>query len=177
VSALPGSHAPAVGVVPVDFGLVIEVLDANGAARMVRLESSGERVTDLVNRGQTLAVRPALRLETGVDSPPEALDLDQVLILVPPPQPTDQRHRLHRPGRPVRIVVGPYEVIGDAHVPPGTQAVGFLTRNWPRFVPLTDASLRLTTYDGYRRRVPVAIVNLAMAELLREVGAQDALPE
>lgn len=150
------------------LGVVVEIVGAQGA-RMVRMETAGRRVSDVVNHADGLAVEAVSDEGSSQEIGLEALDLDDALILLPPPQPTDPRHRLHRPGHPVRIVVGPYEVVGDAHTPPGTQAVGFLLRNWPRFVALTGASLRLTDDPGSGRRVPVAIVNLAQADLLREV--------
>lgn len=156
-----------------DASQVLEVLAAEGT-RTMRLASRGERVTDLVNRLPTLTVRPLLRVQGEREDPPEELDLDGALILIPPARTSDPRHRLHRPGRPVRMVVGPYEVTGDAHVPPGTQATGFLLRLWPRFVPLTGARVRLTENRGVDRRVPVAIVNLARADLLRDVTPDGA---
>lgn len=171
VGGTPAPEPREIGVVPVSTGLLLEVLDASGA-RMVRIESAGERVTDLVNGHETLSVRETQENEAGVEIV-EELDLENVLVVFPPPQATDQRHRLHRPAHPVRIVVGPYEVVGDAHIPPGAQAVGFLLRNRPRFVPLTGASLRLTENPGSSRRVPVAIVNLGRADLLREATAED----
>ena len=148
--------------------LVLEILGRQGA-RKVLLVNGGERVTDLVNRLETLSVRPILRLEGEPEPRPEELELAEALILLPPAQPGDRRHRLHRPGRPVRVVVGPYEVVGDVHVPPGTQAVGFLLRSWPRFVPLTRATVRNIEEPEPDRHPPVAIVNLARASLLREV--------
>lgn len=158
---------------PPDAPLVLEVLAADGPHSMC-LESTGERVTDLANRLATLPVRPLLRIQRESEEPPNELDLEEALILIPPAQAGDPRRRLHRPGRPVRMVVGPYEVLGDAHVPPGTQATGFLLRTWPRFVPLTNATVRLTVDAGQDRRVPVAIVNLAQAELLRDVTPESA---
>jgi len=152
-------------------GVVVEIVGAQGA-RMVRMETAGRRVSDLVNHADQLAVLRVREDDQPGQMDLEALDLDDALILVPPPRATDPRHRLHRRGHPVRIVVGPYEVVGDAHTPPGTQAVAFLLRHWPRFVPLTGASLRLTTDPGSSRQVPVAIVNLAQAELLREVTVE-----
>ena len=153
--------------------LVLEVFAADGP-RTMRLASSSERVTDLVNRLPTLPLRPLLHIHGEPEAPPEQLDLSEALVLIPPARTSDPRHRLHRPGRPVRVVVGPYEVTGDAHVPPGTQATGFLLRTWPRFVPLTGATVRLAMDPGGDRRVPVAIVNLAEADVLRDVTPESA---
>jgi hypothetical protein len=151
--------------------LMVEVVGPQGS-RVVRMETNGRRVSDVVNHADQLSVLPVSGPDEADETAFEPLDLDEALILVPPRQAGDPRHRLHRPGHPVRIVVGPYEVVGDAHTPPGTQAVGFLLRMWPRFVPLTAASLRLTSDPEYSRRVPVAIVNLAQAKLLRDVPVE-----
>ena len=145
-------------------GLMVQVIGAQGA-RVVRMETNGRRVSDVVNEAQDGSnAQPAV----------ESLDLDDALILMPPPQTGDPRYRLHRPGRPVRIVVGGYEVVGNAHTPPGTQPVGFLLRVWPRFVALTRARLRLAADPEFSWRVPVAIVNLAKADLLRDAVLGDS---
>ena len=144
--------------------LMVQVIGAHGA-RVVWMETKGRRVSDVVNEADDLS---------DAQSATDSLDLDDALILVPPPQPGDPRHRLHRPGHPVRIVVGSYEVVGDAHTPPGTQPVAFLLRAWPRFVPLTRARLRLAADPEFSWRVPVAIVNLAKAALLRDAVLGDS---
>jgi hypothetical protein len=168
---LPRSRAALQAAPPPDR-LTVEVLTAT-VARSVFVEATGERVTDMVNGSDTLVARSVIGSVPVMEGALEELPLDEVLVVFPPPQPTDPRHRLHRPAQPVRIVVGPYEVIGEAHVPPGTQAVGFLLRTSPRFVPLTSATVRLTETPESGRRVPVAIVNLARADLLREVSSAD----
>jgi len=158
---------------PMGQGVTVEVVGAQGA-RVVQMETNGRRVSDLVNQGDELSVTGAPGPHQRSEATIESLDLDDALILVPPPQAGDPRHRLHRPGHPVRIVVGPYEIVGDAHTPPGTQAVGFLVRVWPRFVPLTSARVRLAANPEFSWRVPVAIVNLAKADLLRDAVVGDA---
>jgi hypothetical protein len=153
--------------------LPIEVLTAD-VARSMFIEATEERVTDIVNHEDTLTARSAIGSVPARQGAVEELPLDEVLVVVPPPRRTNPKHRLHRLTRPVRIVVGPYEVIGEAHIPPGTQPAGFLLRTGQRFVPLTTATVRLTESPESGRRVPVAIVNLARADLLREVASVDA---
>jgi hypothetical protein len=131
----------------------------------LRLHEESGRLTDLLNRDTPVAFD---RTDGG---PPPAVD--ELLIVVPPPQPGDRARRLHRPGRPVLIVIGPYEVTGQAHVPPGTQPTGFLLRSNPRFVPLTGANIRSTLGDVPGQRVDVAIVNLRQAERFRDVTPDD----
>ena len=159
---------PAVEAAPVPERLAVEILTAT-VARSMFVEATGERVTDMVNGSENLVARSAIGSVPVVEGAVEEVPLDDVLIVLPPPQETDRRHRLHRLARPVRIIVGPYEVTGEAHIPPGAQAVGFMLRSSPRFVPLTSATVRLTDEPESGRRVPVAIVNLERAELLREV--------
>jgi hypothetical protein len=170
--AARGSRAALQAAPPADR-LTVEVLTST-VARSVFVEATGERVTDMVNGSDTLLARSVIGSVPVMEGAVEEVPLDDVLVVFPPPQATDPRHRLHRPPHAVRIIVGPYEVIGEAHVPPGTQAVGFLLRTAPRFVPLTSATVRLTDAPESGRRVPVAIVNLARADLLREVTPADA---
>ena len=91
---------------------------------VANFEVGGERVTDLLNR----------------DALPTPLD--DVLLVVPPARATDPRRRLHRPRRVIEVQVGPFEVQGTMHVPPGAQAGGYLARSNPRFVPVTQAVIR-----------------------------------
>ncbi len=124
------------------------------------------RLTDLLNAGAE-----DLRLErTDGGDPPS---LEEILVLVPPPREGDRQRRLHRPGRAVLVRIGPYEITGDAHIPPGAQPTGFLLRTNPRFAPLTGATIRSTSGAIADRRVDVALVNLRRADRFRDVTAED----
>lgn len=97
-----------------------------------------------------------------------------MLVVVPPDHSTDRLQRLHRTARRVRIVVPPYEVIGNAHVQPGSDPVAFLLRHARTFVPVTSASLRRAGQDlGV---VPTALVNLRAAVALTVPDAIDGRP-
>lgn len=133
--------------------------------REVELRLLAARVSDSLNHAAGLLIR-----ELGDHS--EAwtpISRGDVLLVVPPEQPTDRLQRLHRMARRVRIVVGPYEVVGNAHVQPGADPAAFLRRHGRAFVPLTNASLRRGADElGV---VPSVVVNLREAT---QVATPDA---
>ena len=130
------------------------------------LETEGElpRTTDLLNRTDD-----QLRIRESGASDWEFVDVDELLVVVPPDQISDPTMRLHRPRQQVRVKLGPYPVDGAAHVPAGSQATSFLVPQRHHFVPLTEAAIQHDESPG-DYRVGVAIVNLRMAESLRKVA-------
>jgi hypothetical protein len=152
----------------------VRLFTADGADD-VQLEAGSHRITDLLNAPEPLRLRAAPER----DGDPEAEwvevsqeDRDEILIIVPPPRDTNPLQRLHRPGQQVVVVIGPYVIAGEAHVPPGSDATGFLQRHRPHFVALTRAQIR--EGDGQDLSVPVAIVNLQMADGVRDADAEAA---
>ncbi len=145
-------------------GVPIDAFIEAGAVQL-RLHAPAGRLSDTLNRETSIRVE-----RTDGGAPPTIEDL---LLLVPPPREVDRARRLHRPGRAVRIWIGPYEVTGDVHVPPGTEATGFLMRNSPRFVALTNAIVRSTIGVIADRDMDVALVNLQRAERFADVTAED----
>ena len=99
-----------------------------------------------------------------------------ILLVVPPAQDLDPSRRLHRPGQDVRMLIGPYEVRGHVHVPPGSQATGYLARMNPRFVPITQATIRVVDDETSHMVVDVVLANLRLASSLREVSPADQEP-
>jgi hypothetical protein len=98
------------------------------------------------------------------------LDIDEVLLAFPPPQATDPRRRLHRPPQLIELRIGPFEVSGSVHVPPGAQAAGFLFRKGARFEPVTRAVVRDTRFELFEQRSDVVLVNLRRVDVLRDLG-------
>jgi len=145
-------------------GVTIEAFLETGVVQL-RLHGPAGRLSDILNQ------ETDVRLERTDGAAPPVLE--GLLVLVPPPQEGDRARRLHRPGRAMRIRIGPYEVTGDAHVPPGAQPTGFLLRTSPRFVALTNATVRSTLGAIADRRVDVVIVNLERAERFRDLTADD----
>ena len=144
----------------------------------VGMDLSAERLTDLINREESLRVvpldhqpeDPSQPLEMRTDQQWLYLPVGETLLILPPPQATDPQRRLHRPRQPVEIVVGRFRVSGMAHVPPGAQAAGFLFRQNTRFAPVTRASIQDTALDGFEQRAEVVLINLRMVETIRDVG-------
>jgi hypothetical protein len=70
--------------------------------------------------------------------------------------------------------VGSYVVSGDAHVPAGAEATGFLLRHRPHFVALTKATIR--SAEQPEEKLPVVIVNLRIADALRSTAVDTPSP-
>jgi hypothetical protein len=144
----------------------------------VGVDLSQGRLTDLLNLEESIRV-------VVLDSPPEdrsqllekrpeqewvELAVDESLLVFPPPQTTNPQRRLHRPKQPIEIAIGPFEISGAVHIPPGGQAAGFILRQSTRFTPVTRAAVRDTRLPGFEQRAEVVLVNLRKAETIRDLG-------
>ena len=152
-----GEHQMAAGQIEVEI-----LTEESGGTVLV--DVGRERLTDVLNRAEP---------GTGWTSDPTAPDLDELLVAFPPPHETDVQRRLHRPRQPLKLRVGSYEVSGQVHVPPGTQASGYLNRVNPHFLPLTDVVVRRPDTERLERRARVAIVNFRAASIVREITGAD----
>jgi hypothetical protein len=124
---------------------------------------SGERITDILHRGEPLSFLPEA---ADASDPASWLELQSasVLIVVPPPHTSPPERRLHRQTQQVRIRVGPYVVVGTAHLRPGFEQDLMLRATQP-FLPLTDAYV---SSEAGEVRYEVVIVNLGEVEELAE---------
>ncbi len=121
---------------------------------------TGQRITDLLLRGQDLAFLPA-----GAEPVPDRwvmVAATDLLFVVPPPlrpaRGTSDAGRTY----PVVVTVGPYRISGAAHVQPESSA------GRAAFLPLTGATI---TREGLTvETVDVVIVNLATAGPLEPSG-------
>lgn len=147
----------------------------------VGMDLSEGRLTDLINREEALRV---VMLDVPPEDPTQPLEMqpghqwvdfavDETLLVFPPPQPTDPHRRLHRPKQPVKIVIGPFAIIGSVHIPPGAQAAGFLFRQSSRFSPITRAGVQDMRLPGFEQRAEVVLVNLRRVEIIRDVGLDE----
>ncbi len=166
---------------PASPGLsVVELWTADQRAT-VGIDLSQGRLTDLLNREETIRV-------LALDAPPEdpsklvekrpeqewvELEVERALLVFPPPQATNPTRRLHRPRQPIEIVVGPFEVSGVVSVPPGAQAAGFIFRQNVRFTPVTRAVVRDTRLVGFEERAEVVLVNLRRVATIRDLGISE----
>ena len=127
---------------------------------------TGQRVTDMLLRGQDLAFLP-----DGADPAPEAwvsVAPGDVLFVVPPPLASPlavpDEYRLVE----VTLAVGNHRITGSIHLREGERIGADLARRQP-FLPMTRATLE--SPQGSPEQVDVVIVNLARGRDLRAVDA------
>ena len=122
--------------------------------------STGQRVTDILLRGEDLAFLPIGAPEVPDRwirvSPPE------ILLVAPPPLATRSTWRPTRDRLPLALRIGPYGVSGTALVDPDESIR--LLRNRQTFLPLTEAELIGPDAGQVAERFKVLIVNLAQAD-------------
>jgi hypothetical protein len=121
--------------------------------------STGQRVTDMLLRGQDLAFLPQ-----GADPEPDnwvSVSTSDILFVIPPPLPPRPGWQPRPQMRKVLVRVGPYRIIGSANLPAASELDGELKARSP-FLPLTSASI-LRDGEAEPRDVEVAIVNLGMS--------------
>ncbi len=120
---------------------------------------TGQRITDILLRGQDLAFLPA-----GADSAPgnwlRIAPADLLVVIPPPISPrTGWREPLHLVE--AFAEVGPYRISGTAHLRRGETLDDRFRERQP-FLPLTSATVLRA--DGEPEQVKVAIVNLDNAD-------------
>jgi hypothetical protein len=163
----PGPVAPSLpGLMTEPHPIDVTLFTADGVGHIQVLAGNG-RITELLNAPEPVRVRA--KPEPGDADERPWIDVDEagrdeILAMVPPPRDTNPLQRLHRPAQQVSVRIGPYLITGEAHVPAGSEATGFLMRHQPHFSPLTRARISQpgepdTTYQ-------VVIVNLRVAEEL-----------
>jgi hypothetical protein len=159
---------------------VVELWTADQRAT-VGIDLSQGRLTDLFNREDTIRVvqlgappeDPSKLVEKRPEQEWVELEVEQALLVFPPPQATNPNRRLHRPKQPIEIVIGPFEVSGTVSIPPGAQAAGFIFRQNVRFTPVTRAAVRDTRLVGFEQRAEVVLVNLRRVATVRDLGITD----
>jgi hypothetical protein len=129
------------------------------------IASTGQRVTDMLLRGQDLAFLPE-----GAAPTPEAwvaVAPGDILFVVPPPlagpSAPPERYRVVE----ASLVIGGYRLTGSIHLREDETPGPHLAARQP-FLPLTDVSIERP--DGATESVAVAIVNLIEADGPHPVG-------
>jgi hypothetical protein len=117
---------------------------------------AGQRITDLLLRGQDLAFLPA-----GAEPTPEhwlAVATSDILFVVPPPLPPRSAGGPAPNMRKVSVIVGPYRLTGTAHVKGDEELDATFVARQP-FLPLTSAEILRAGAPS--EALDVVIVNLA----------------
>ena len=120
------------------------------------VEPGPERLSDVLNSIEALSVRATT--EDGSPGDPAEMPVDDILLLAPPPRETDPGRRVARSRRRVALHVGPYHVVGTAHLPPGTEIEAFIAEKPQRFMALTDCRVLIREVEYTPE---VTIVNVA----------------
>lgn len=126
---------------------------------------TGQRVTDMLLRGQDVAFLPR-----GAEPVPEAwiaVAAADILWVVPPPLSSRRGARPNSRGPRLHVRIGPYRLIGAAHIAPDAPIDGGLAVAHP-FLPLTGATIG---YEGQATvdDVDVVIVNLTRGTEIRSL--------
>ena len=117
--------------------------------------SSGQRITDILLRGEALPFLPA-----GADPAPDnwiLITAQHVLAVIPPPLQSRSVTQTQPTLRPALAVTGPYRITGTAHLRSEDKLDEAFRRRQP-FLPLTGATI--SRPDGHSEEVAVVIVNL-----------------
>jgi hypothetical protein len=149
---------------------------------LVGMDLSQDRLIDLVNRDDAISVvllderleDLSELIEMRADQAWTLVQVEDALLIVPPPQATNPQRRLHRPRQPVEILVGRFVISGMAHVPPGAQAAGFLFRQNVRYAAITRAVVRDTELEGFEQHADVVLVNMHRVDSIHDVGLDQA---
>ncbi len=125
----------------------------------------GERITDILRRGDELSVLPDGR---DPDEPDGWMSVnpEAMLLVVPPPHVSHPELRVHRHRETVQVRIGPYRVTGTAHLRPGEEDDPYLRATQP-FLPLTDAVIEQP--EAPPEPVEVVIVNFRRIDEFRVV--------
>lgn len=140
-----------------------------------RVAPDGQRMLDILNGHDVLRVKDVEHVP--FDSQTLAMRVDEwtsvdvhtVLLATPPPHTSARQLRVHRRQRRVELQVGPFTVIGNAHMPPGFKLNDFLGRQPQRFIPVTEALLRHSDNPTFDRSVEVVLVGVGAVTAIRDL--------
>jgi hypothetical protein len=166
---------------PTSKRLAVVELWGPGQRTLVGMDLSQGRLIDLVNRDDEISVvllderleDLSQLIEMRADQAWTSLEVEDALLIVPPPQATNPQRRLHRPRQPVEILVGRFVISGMVHVPPGAQAAGFLFRQNVRYAAVTRAVVRDTELEGFEQHADVVLVNMHRIDSIHDVGVDE----
>ena len=139
--------------------LITEATEIRG-----HISPGDERITDILQRGETFRVLPQGARpdsEHWIEIAP-----DEIQLVIPPPLVSPPERRLARLARSVFVRTGAYEVSGTAHLLPGSEA-DLVSRSSHPFLPLTDAEL--VAPGAAPEPLDVVIVNLRLTSEYRVV--------
>lgn len=170
------SSEPSVATQPAAGELAsIQLLLADGEARVCWVDTDGQRTSDWLNARSTVPVRAHAGGDDTTEHE-EELDRSRIVWVVPPALPPNRHLRLHRRRVLVHLELDDYEVSGQAHVRPGADAVDQVLRGTRDLVPLTDVQVVSRGEPGEGMALPVLIVNRTHVRRLSEEATHASAP-
>lgn len=139
------------------------------------VEPEGRRLSDILNSNSRLSIRDprSTSLHTDVQGTEAqgwtSLSTEDIRLVMPPDHISRRQMRVNRRQHRVRITTGPYVVIGNAHLPPGTQLDAYALQKRIRFLAVTKALVYSTISPALERMASVVLVNVGPIEELTEV--------
>ncbi len=137
--------------------------------------SEGRRLSDILNTNSHLPVRnpKSVSMVDGLEGEQgdgwSGVDVPDILLVMPPAHSPARQLKIHRRQHRVRIVTGPFEVSGTAHVLPGVALDPYVLRSRMNFIALTDARVYVAGDQAWERTAPVVLVNVRPVKDLIEV--------
>lgn len=141
------------------------------------IAANGQRVTDLLSEETELRLwhpspgpivaptgaEAANDVEPGSDETGEwqSVMTAQLILAMPPEWRAARQLRLHRKLRRVAVTAGPFNITGNLHLAPGTEADEQAALRTRPFLPLTDAYILHNGEPPFEHVVSVVIVNTA----------------
>jgi hypothetical protein len=139
------------------------------------VDSEGRRLSDILNANSHLAIRDPKSTSVITSVPGTEGDgwtsiaAEDILFIMPPEYVSPRQLRVHRRQHRVRITTGPYQLVGNAHLPAGAELHSYALQRRIKFLAVTDAWAYSTLDPAFERMAPVVVVNVGPIEELTEV--------
>lgn len=139
------------------------------------VEPEGRRMSDILNSNSHLAIRDprSTSLHSSVDGTQgegwTSLPTAAILLVMAPQRTSPRQMRIHRRQHRVRISTGPYVLVGNAHVPPGSDLDAYALQKRIKFLAVTQAAVYSNVDPAFERMAQVVLVNVRTADDLTEV--------
>jgi hypothetical protein len=146
--ATPGDASPDPPPVPI-VGLTVYTGDSLAFGY---LPLSAGRVTDLLNEHQEFEFvdthLESLEDGHGLTLPAVVIEREEIFVVAVAGPRGDPKRRTRTRPIPIELRVGPYDVLGNIHVVPGTDPLSSFRRR--TMVPITEATIEWDTPEGRR---------------------------
>ncbi|MDQ3879956.1 MAG: hypothetical protein M3295_02595 [Chloroflexota bacterium] len=132
--------------------------------------TGGARLTDLLNERTEIRIwRPVSTGFGGEEADGGAsggewlaLRTADIVLAMPPDRAANRQVQVHKWARRATLSMGPFQITGSAHVPPGAEVSAYLVRLQQRFVPLTNVTIVHRDQTESELTADVAIVNATL---------------